>query len=114
GVLFVAAVALLLSGDGIHGQGMRESRGPSARQLGLFFLLPFVINCVAAIVDLYPYGGTRHSAVLIPFAVAGVSHAMAKLARQKLTHALGGAILIIVVCQIFGVPHRPYMRREDQ
>ncbi len=47
-------------------------------QLGLFLLLPFVINAAAALVDLYPYGGTRHSAFLIPFAVAGVSLAIAK------------------------------------
>ncbi len=80
----------------------------------MFLLLPFAITCVAAIVDLYPYGGTRHSAFLVPFAVAGVSYPIAKLSRQRLTHALGGAILIIAFCQVFGVPHRPYIRREDQ
>jgi hypothetical protein len=114
GVLFVAAIALLLSADGIQGQGVQQLKDPSSRQLGLFLLFPFVLNCVAAIVDLYPYGGTRHSAFLMPFAAAGVSHAIAKLARQRLTHAMGGAILIIIICQIFGAPHRPYIRREDQ
>ena len=114
GVLFVVGVGLLLSGDGIQGQGIQHQPGMFPRQLGVFLALPFVINCVAAIVDLYPYGGTRHSAFLAPFAVAGVGHAIAKLARQRLAYALGSALVIIAVCQVFGVPHRPYMRREDQ
>jgi hypothetical protein len=109
GVLFVAAVAFLLGGKKIQ-----EQPGPSPRQLGIFLLLPFVITCVAAIVDLYPYGGTRHSAFLMPFAVAAVGYAIAKISRQRLVHALGGAILTIAVCGVFGTPHRPYMRREDQ
>jgi uncharacterized membrane protein len=114
GVLFVAAVALLLSGNRIQKQEVQDQVGPSPRELGVFLVLPFAINCVAAIVNLYPYGGTRHSAFLVPFAVAGVSYAIAKLSRQRLTHALGGAVLTIAVCYVFGVPHRPYMRREDQ
>ena len=109
GVLFVAGVAFLLGGKRIQ-----EQPGPSPRQLGIFVLLPFVITCVAAIVDLYPYGGTRHSAFLMPFAVAGVGYAIAKISRQRLAYALGGAILTIAVCGVFGTPHRPYMRREDQ
>ncbi len=119
GVLFIAAVALLLSEDRIQGhevqgQGLPDQPGASSRQLGLLLALPFVINGAAAILGLYPYGGTRHSAFLVPFATAGVSYAMAKLSRQRLAHALGGAILTIAACQLFGAPHRPYMHREDQ
>ena len=39
---------------------------------------------------------------------------MVKLFRQRSAYALGSAVLVIFVCQIFGSPHRPYMRREDQ
>ena len=109
GVLFVAGVVLLLIGK--DGAGRKR---PSPAQLGLFLLLPFVINAAAAIVDLYPYGGTRHSAFLIPFAVAGVSLAIARLSRWRLAPAVGIAVLMVAVCQLFGAPHRPYMRREDQ
>ncbi len=109
GVLFIAGVVLLLIGKEEAGR-----KRPSPAQLGLFLLLPFVINAAAAIVDLYPYGGTRHSAFLIPFAVAGVSLAIAKLTRRRLFPAVGIAVLIVAVCQVFGAPHRPYMRREDQ
>jgi hypothetical protein len=114
GLLFIAAVALLLSGDRIQRQEVQVQPGPFPRELGVFLVLPFAINCAAAIVDLYPYGGTRHSAFLVPFAVAGVSYAIAKLSRQRPAHALGGAILTIAVCQVFGAPHRPYMHWEDQ
>ena len=108
GLLFVAGIALLLTGKGAPGQPR-----PSARQLALLLMLPFVINAAAAVADLYPYGGTRHSAFLVPFAVASVSLAIMKLARNRLA-AFGVAILIVLVCQGFGVPHRPYIRREDQ
>jgi hypothetical protein len=111
GLLFVAGTILLLTGKSVAG---KAGSGPASRQLALFLLLPFVINAVAAIADLYPYGGTRHSAFLVPFAVAGVSLAIAKLTRRQLVPALGIAVLIVAICQVFGAPHRPYIRREDQ
>ena len=109
GVLFIAGLVVLLSEE----RGQKEP-GASPHQLGTFLLLPFTINCAAAIMDLYPYGGTRHSAFLMPFAIAGVSLGMTKLTRQRWPLALSATLLILIVCQVFGVPHRPYMRREDQ
>jgi hypothetical protein len=109
GVLFIAGVLVLLNGKKIQ-----QKNRPSPRQLAILLVLPFVINCAAAIMNLYPYGGTRHSAVLMPFAMAGVSLGTVKLARQKLTYAVGGALLTVAICQGFGRPHRPYMEREDQ
>ena len=109
GVLFVAGVLLLLAG-----KGTEKTNGPSSRQLGIFLLLPFGLNCLAAIIDIYPYGGTRHSALLMPFALAGLSLATAQLTRQQLAYALSGALLAIVLCQGFGKPHQPYMMRQDQ
>jgi hypothetical protein len=91
-----------------------KGQGPSSRQLGLLIALPFAINCAAAIADLYPYGGTRHSAFLLPFAIAGFSLSLVKLSRRNLAPALVVVLTIIAVCQLFGAPHRPYMRREDQ
>jgi Dolichyl-phosphate-mannose-protein mannosyltransferase len=109
GLLFVAGVVVLwLEKD------EKEEREPSSRQLGLLLVLPFVLNAVAAIADLYPYGGTRHSAFLLPFAIAGVSLAIVRLSRRQPATALGVALLIVAVCQVFGVPHRPFMRSEDQ
>ena len=109
GVLFTAGMVLLLNAKEVQGQPE-----PTSRQIGVLIALPFVINCAAAIADLYPYGGTRHSAFLLPFAIASVSLALAKLTRQRLVPALGVVIVAIVTCQLLGAPHRPYMRREDQ
>jgi hypothetical protein len=114
GLLFVAGVVLLLMGENVYGNEVLQQPWPSSRQLALFLTLPFAINAVAAIVDLYPYGGTRHSAFLIPFAIVGVSLALVKLIRERMAVALSLAVLVVAVCQVFGSPHRPYMRAEDQ
>ncbi len=108
GLLFIAGVVFLW-----REKDTIEKPGPSSRQFGLLLAIPFAINAVTAIVDLYPYGGTRHSAFLVPFAVAGVSLGIAKWTR-KTRAALGLAILLVAVCQVFGSPHRPFIGREDQ
>jgi Dolichyl-phosphate-mannose-protein mannosyltransferase len=108
GVLFIWGIVLLMR----EKITIKQSR-PSLQQLGLLLILPFAINAATAIFDIYPYGGTRHSAFLVPFAVAGVSLAIVQLARRQ-TIALGVALLLVALCQVFGAPHRPYMRREDQ
>ena len=109
GVLFISGLIVLFNDD-----ETKMTRGLSPRQLGIFLLLPFTVNCAAAIMDLYPYGGTRHSAFLIPFAIAGVSLGMAKLSGQRWPLALPATLLIVLLCHSFGAPHRPYMRSEDQ
>ena len=119
GLLFVAGIVFLLTGADLTGADVAKKEvlqrpGPSPWQLALLLILPFVINGAAAIADLYPYGGTRHSAFLVPFSVAGVSLLITRLTRPRLASALGVAILLVAVCQMFGTPHRPYMRREDQ
>jgi hypothetical protein len=114
GLFFVVGLILLLTGTDVVGKDAVDRPQPSPRQLALLLMLPFVINGAAAIVDLYPYGGTRHSAFLIPFAVAGVSLAISRLTRPRLSSTLGVAILLVAACQMLGTPHRPYMRREDQ
>jgi uncharacterized membrane protein len=115
---FVTGVVLLLTGPAasniVTNQCPPPRSGPSSRQLALLLTLPFAVNAAFAIADTYPYGGTRHSAFLLPFAVTGISFAIARLLRQRLAPALSVAILLVVVCQLFGTPHRPYMRREDQ
>jgi Dolichyl-phosphate-mannose-protein mannosyltransferase len=86
----------------------------TSRQLGLLLVLPSAMGAGAAIAGIYPYGGTRHSAFLVMFAVAGVSLLVAKLVKQRIGSGIAVAILVVVVCNAFGQPHRPYMLREDQ
>lgn len=123
GLLFVAGIVLLSIGAGANRTEIAKKEvvengaqrsGPSSQQLAFLLMLPFVINAAAAIADLYPYGGTRHSAFLLPFAVAGVSLTIIRLTRGRALPALGGALLMVSVCQLFGAPHRPFMLREDQ
>jgi Dolichyl-phosphate-mannose-protein mannosyltransferase len=109
GLMFFAGVAMLLMG-----KYPPEMAWPRSRELGILLLLPFVLNCAAALVDLYPYGGTRHSAILAPFAIAGVSFVLARLTGQRIARGLAAALLVVVTCHLFGIPHRPYMLRRDQ
>ena len=91
-----------------------EGSAVTTRQIDALLVLPFVVAAGASIARIYPYGGTRHSAFLIMFAVAGVSFLLAKLVKQRITRGIALAILIVAVCTAFGKPHRPYMLREDQ
>jgi hypothetical protein len=102
GILFFVGVVLLI-------RKLRKSgtSGPIA----VLLVLPFVLTCAAAIAGKYPYGGTRHSAFLIPFAIVGVSVA---LATQRLARAVGIGLIIAATSAVFGSPHRPYMTRQDQ
>jgi hypothetical protein len=86
----------------------------TSRQLGCLLLLPFAINCAAALVRAYPYGGTRHSCMLIPFALAGVSVALAQLVKHKVSLAIAAALLISVVCHLFPAKELPYVAPDAQ
>jgi 4-amino-4-deoxy-L-arabinose transferase-like glycosyltransferase len=109
GLIFLAALVLLL-----RQKAQPEGAGVSTRQLALFLALPFALTCGAAVFDLYPYGGTRHSAFLAPFAITGVSLALVRFTGARVARGLAIAVLIIAACHLFGAPHRPYMLREDQ
>jgi dolichyl-phosphate-mannose-protein mannosyltransferase len=78
-LLFLAGVAVILSKD-ILG---RQKDTPMNR-LGLLLLLPFALIWGASLAGVYPYAGTRHTVVLAPFAIAGVSFTLAAITRQRL------------------------------
>lgn len=86
----------------------------TSHQLGLFLLLPFILNCAAALVRAYPYGGTRHSSLLVPFAIAGSSVGLAWLAKKQRTWAIGFGLLIALVCNLFGARQFPYIAADTQ
>jgi dolichyl-phosphate-mannose-protein mannosyltransferase len=107
--LFIAGIILLLRKKIIAGKFKVDTR-----LLGFFFLLPFVLTCVAALTAKYPYGGTRHSAFLVMFAVAGVSVFLAKVTSQRLGHAVIIATLIVAACNASAWGHPPYSMRSEQ
>ena len=84
------------------------------RLLAVFLLLPYMLNCIVAYADLYPYGGTRHSSFLVLFAIAGISYALVRICKRHSLRAVSAAVAIIILCQLLGSPHRPYMTRRDQ
>ena len=106
---FIAAVVLLL-----RSKRFTAEPGTTSHQLGVLLVLPFLMGAGAAIARIYPYGGTRHSAFLIMFAVAGVSLAMSWSVKENLRWGIAIVIFVVAVCNVFGKPHRPYILREDQ
>ena len=86
----------------------------TSRQLGCLLLLPFAFNCAAALVRAYPYGGTRHSCMLIPFALAGVSVALAQLMKHKVFSGMAAALLISLVCHLSTAKELPYVAPDAQ
>ena len=107
GLLFVAGVVYLV-------RRRKADEVPASWSLALLLTLPLALTCAAAVAGVYPYGGTRHSAFLIPFAIAGVSLGLGWLVQQKLARGLALALVMVLASAVFGVPHRPYMTRGDQ
>jgi len=84
------------------------------RQLVCLLLLPFAFNFAAALVRAYPYGGTRHSCMLIPFALAGVSVALAQLMKHKVFSGMAAALLVSLVCHLSTAKELPYVAPDAQ
>ncbi len=103
GLLFLVGVFLLL-----------REKSSTSRRLSLFLLLSFAVVGGASMVHVYPYGGTRHSALLIITGVAGVSVAVVRLAPRRWTRALTIAGVIVMSCLVFGKLRQPRMERADQ
>jgi hypothetical protein len=81
---------------------------------GVFLLLPFALAFTAAMVGVYPYGGTRHLVFLVLFAVAGVGFLVANAFNQKLIPVL---ILMAVITPYWHrhrLPDPQDMDREAQ
>ena len=88
--------------------------GPTRPQSAVLLVLPFVLNCAAALADAYPYGGTRHCVFLVIFAIAGVSLFLAKVTQQRVLRGVAVAIVITLLCLVFPSRHQPYIARADQ
>jgi hypothetical protein len=103
GLLFLVGVFLLL-----------REKSSASRRLGLFLLVSFAIVGAASMVHVYPYGGTRHSALLIMPGIAGASLAVARITSGRWMRALAIAGAIIMLCLLFGKLRQPRMERADQ
>ncbi len=108
-LFFIAGIVLLLRGN-----VALPKFGPTIREAAALFILSFAVNCAAALVDAYPYGGTRHSVFLVIFATAGISLFLAKVTQDRLRRGIAAAILIVLLCWAFPSIFHPYIARADQ
>jgi hypothetical protein len=109
-LLFVVGIVMLLRTRGPDDRGGR----PSARQLGILLLLPFMINCAAALVGAYPYGGTRHDSYLAIFAMPAVAFAVARWRpSQWWTRPLAIATAL-AICNFTVAPAGSYIKPKNQ
>ena len=108
-LFFIAGIVLLL-----RGKVSLPKPGPTVRQTAALLILPFAVNCGAALVDAYPYGGTRHSVFLVIFATAGVGLCLARLTQNRLVRGIAVTTLIVLLCVAFRSIYRPYIAAADQ
>jgi len=95
-VLFLAGIVVMV---------WTKSAGParvSPRLTAILFGTPFVLNWIAVIAGLYPYGRTRQCMFLAMFALGGVSVAIAAVLKNRVCLAASTAILVIAICHLFG------------
>jgi len=121
-VLFVVGMVMMFrkhrSSSFGAGRPSSAQPGPFVGQnypyTGSFLLLPFVFNCGAALVRAYPYGGTRHSSFLLPFALAAVAVAIARLIKGRVALGIVTALVVSLICNAFPSKRLPYMSAESQ
>jgi hypothetical protein len=106
---FVAGTGFLLLKDFMPSAG----RG-APRHASIYVLLPFFAVWAAAVAGIYPYIGSRHTAVLIPSAIAAASFLFASVSRQKLWAGALLASLLMGVSNYYGKCPEPGIRDVDQ
>jgi hypothetical protein len=109
---FIAGVVLLFRWKAHDSESLPHET--PHRQLAMFFVLPFALNCLAALLGAYPYGGSRHSVFLVMFSVAGLSFFLVMALKQRTARGLAISLIIVSACATFGKPQEPTMPRADQ
>jgi hypothetical protein len=109
GLLFIAGIVFLL-----RKRVSLPRSEPTVLQLATLLILPFLINCVAGLLDVYPYGGTRHSVYLAIFAIPGISLCIAGILRERTLRCIAAAAGIVLLSFVFPSVRHPYIPRTDQ
>jgi len=108
-VLFFAAIVLLL-----RNAQSAESKHPSPRQLGFLFLLPFIVNCGAALTSAYPYGGSRHNSYLAIFAMPAIATVLAKWKLPSRWMRPAAIAAALAICNFTIAPAGAYIPAKHQ
>jgi hypothetical protein len=101
---FLAGMVSLWRSQTPRNQTAWNQNGPTPRQLALLLGLPFVVNCGAAFARLYPYGGTRHSVFLAPFAAAGAALGLATWTPARVWARSLAIVAALAFCNFFPAP----------
>src|SRR5438093_11147098 len=107
--LFIAGIVLL-----IRSKPYPTKPRITSRWLGFLLVIPFIINCAAALAGIYPYGGTRHSVFLAMFAIPAIGVSIAKITGERVPYGTVAALILVIIANLFRAPHRPYIPRADQ
>jgi dolichyl-phosphate-mannose-protein mannosyltransferase len=108
GLLFIAGIIFLC------GDFLPQRLGPDLFQIRSLLILPFVLNCSAALAGIYPYGGTRHSAFLVIFAATGISLGLTRIVGRRPLTAIALAGLAVLLCYIFPTVYGIDIAHADQ
>jgi 4-amino-4-deoxy-L-arabinose transferase-like glycosyltransferase len=112
-IAFLAGAASLFFRDLVSSPVKRDVRdGP--RHISIQFMLPFLAVWAAAIAGIYPYVGSRHTAVLAPLVMAAASFAFAAVCRKRLWATLLAASLLAGVSMLYGNPSEPGITQANQ
>jgi len=107
--LFFAAIVLLL-----RKAQSPQSKNPSPRQLGLLFLLPFVVNCGAALAGTYPYGASRHNSYLAIFAMPAIATILARGRLRSRWMRPTAMAVALAICNFTIAPAGAYIPAKHQ
>jgi Dolichyl-phosphate-mannose-protein mannosyltransferase len=108
GLLFIAGIILL------RGNFLPQKLGPDLFQIRSLLILPFVLNCSAALVGVYPYGGTRHSVFLVIFAATGISLGLTRITGARSLPGIALAALAVLLCYTFRTVYGTDLAQADQ
>ncbi len=107
-LLFIAGIILL------RGNFLPQRPCPNTLQIRSLLVLPFVLNCSAALVGAYPYGGTRHSVFLVIFAATGISLGLTRLTGARALPGIALAALAVLLCYTFRTVYANDLPQADQ
>jgi 4-amino-4-deoxy-L-arabinose transferase-like glycosyltransferase len=108
-LLFFVAIVFLLRENSAE-----EGRKPSPRQLGLLLLLPFVLNCVAALLGAYPYGASRHNSYLAIFAMPAIATLVARWRLRRSWIKPAAIAAALGICNFTITPAGAYIPASHQ
>jgi len=106
-IVFLAGIFFILRRKMPIGDSRRSA-------LAVLLVLPFALNYIAGLLDLYPFGGTRHCIYLSIFAITGVAIGIAELARRNMVRSTAIIVAVVVLCFVFRAIHHPFIARADQ